>query len=155
MDHITPQEETLSFTSEEIVTAAPAAGHLSSSSLHPVCQTPYLLLTSCDDEKIRFWRCTQSIQGPYSKQKYEWAEWNMINDNRPRTIFAVAAARSGRIACAYDPARGCLETWNTSVVEIGVFECESSGGAEWLREDTFAVEHLHTPNTYLLVHVEM
>ncbi|KAK9408335.1 dmX-like 1 [Crotalus adamanteus] len=35
----------------EIVSIKPSAGHLSSSSIYPVCQTPYLLATLCSDGK--------------------------------------------------------------------------------------------------------
>ncbi|KAK6030111.1 hypothetical protein OSTOST_03762, partial [Ostertagia ostertagi] len=163
--HSAPLLEKLVFTSEEVcrqriplpedvhvVSAAPTAGHLPSSSVYPACQAPHLVLTNCDDDKVRFWRCVVSEQG--SEQKYEWAEWNMINDNQSSelelegTIFSVSAAHGGRIACAYDPRGECLEAQNISDVEIGVFECESSGGAEWFREDTFAVKHVQTSNFF-------
>ncbi|XP_058022734.1 dmX-like protein 1 isoform X7 [Ahaetulla prasina] len=41
----------------EIVSIKPSAGHLSSSSIYPVRQAPYLLATLCSDGKVRFWRC--------------------------------------------------------------------------------------------------
>ncbi|KAK9393976.1 WD repeat-containing protein [Crotalus adamanteus] len=38
----------------EVVRATPSAGHLSSSSIYPVCLAPYLLVTSCSDNKDRY-----------------------------------------------------------------------------------------------------
>ncbi|KIH47071.1 hypothetical protein ANCDUO_22874, partial [Ancylostoma duodenale] len=154
----------LSFTSEKVceqrvplpsdvhvISAVPAAGHLPSSSLYPACQAPYVLVTSSDDDVVRFWRCVNADSE--SGFKYEWREWNMISDNRPSelelegAILSVSAAHSGRFACAYDPKAGYVEeTHNIADVEIGVFECESSGGVEWMREDTFNLKNIRIPN---------
>ncbi|ETN78849.1 hypothetical protein NECAME_10074, partial [Necator americanus] len=65
------------------------------------------------NDVVRFWRCVDAE--PDSGFQYEWAEWNMISDNRPSelelegTILSVSAAHSGRIACAYDPKSGYVE----------------------------------------------
>ncbi|KAK6760766.1 hypothetical protein RB195_022003 [Necator americanus] len=159
-----PSVAKLHFTSEKVceqhvplpsgvhvISAVPAAGHLPSSSLYPACRAPFVLLTSCDDDVVRFWRCVDAE--PDSGFQYEWAEWNMISDNRPSelelegTILSVSAAHSGRIACAYDPKSGYVEvTQNIADVEIGVFECESSGGVEWMREDTFNLKNVRIPD---------
>lgn len=153
----TPHLGKLSFTAEKIskqrvplpdgvhiITAVPAAGHLPSSSLYPACQAPYVMITSCDDDVVRFWR---SVESHELGQMYEWREWNMVSDNRPSeleldgSILSVSAAHSGRIACAYNSKAGCsLEN-----VEVGVFECESSGGVEWMREDTFDLKSVRLP----------
>uniref|UniRef100_A0A1I7WD60 WD_REPEATS_REGION domain-containing protein n=1 Tax=Heterorhabditis bacteriophora TaxID=37862 RepID=A0A1I7WD60_HETBA len=131
-----------------VVSATPAAGHLPSSSLYPACEAPFVMLTSCSDDVVRFWRCVNAESS--SDFKYEWREWNMISDNKPSElevegmIYSVSAAHSGRIACAYDPrCGGDLITLNTAEVEIGVFECESSGGVEWMREDTLPIKNGH------------
>jgi hypothetical protein len=41
----------------EVVHAAPAAGHLSSSSIYPACFAPYIIVTACSDSTVRFWKC--------------------------------------------------------------------------------------------------
>lgn len=41
----------------EVVHAAPAAGHLSSSSIYPACFAPYIVVTACSDSTVRFWNC--------------------------------------------------------------------------------------------------
>lgn len=41
----------------ELVHAAPAAGHLSSSSIYPACFAPYIIVTACSDSTVRFWNC--------------------------------------------------------------------------------------------------
>lgn len=41
----------------ELVHAAPAAGHLSSSSIYPACFAPYIIVTACSDSTVRFWKC--------------------------------------------------------------------------------------------------
>ena len=39
----------------EVIHAVPAAGHLSSSSIYPACLAPYIMVTACSDNFIRFW----------------------------------------------------------------------------------------------------
>ncbi|WKY17140.1 hypothetical protein Q1695_001621 [Nippostrongylus brasiliensis] len=132
-----------------ILSAAPAAGHLPSSSLYPACQAPYLMITSCDDETVRFWQCFEYCSG--SDRRYEWHEWHMVCDNRPSElevdgpVLSVSAAHSGRIACAYDPKSGYSTEQN---VEVGVFECESTGGIGWMREDTFVLKNVKMSNSF-------
>ncbi|CAL2047911.1 unnamed protein product [Caenorhabditis brenneri] len=80
------------------------------------------------------------VTEPDSPNKYEWREWIMISENHPSelgvegAIVKVNAAHSGRIACAYQKPSATNES-NISI-EVAVFECESSGGVEWFREDS-------------------
>ncbi|EGT42387.1 hypothetical protein CAEBREN_13627 [Caenorhabditis brenneri] len=80
----------------------PAARHLSSSSIYPACETPYVLVSSDNDGSVRFWRCIK-VTEPDSPNKYEWREWNMISENHPSelgvegAIVKVNAAHSGRM----------------------------------------------------------
>uniref|UniRef100_A0A158R4B7 WD_REPEATS_REGION domain-containing protein n=1 Tax=Syphacia muris TaxID=451379 RepID=A0A158R4B7_9BILA len=129
-----------------ITSAVATAGHLSSSNLYPACKAPYVILTSCSDDRVRFWNCVR-MQKPNGQISYSWQKWHMIGDlmdsdlELEGQIFAVSAAHSGRFACAYMPEGAvasrlsCLKS-----VKIGVFECESSGGVEWLREDTLVID---------------
>ncbi|CAI5454852.1 unnamed protein product [Caenorhabditis angaria] len=125
-----------------ITNITPAAGHLSSSSLYPACETPYVFISSDTDDSVRFWRCVKNSNGSEG-DSYQWSEWNMISDNKPSElgieggVYGVSAAHSGRIACAYEsPSSG---TQSSISLEVSVFECESSGGVEWLREDSFTI----------------
>lgn len=54
-------------------------------------------------------------------------------------IYSISAAHSSRFACAYFPEGMTDATSSISSIKVGVFECESSGGVEWLREDTIIV----------------
>lgn len=71
----------------------------------------------------------------------------MISDNHPSelgvegSIVKVNAAHSGRIACAYQKPN--TTTDNNIIIEVAVFECESSGGVEWFREDSFRIQQNH------------
>merc|ERR1719186_2019082 len=82
----------------EVIHCVPAAGHLSSSSIYPPCLAPYLLVTACSDNKVRFWR---------TGHEFQWEEWEMESGNKessidvPGTPVSVSAAYSGRIAVAY------------------------------------------------------
>ena len=59
----------------EVIDVVPAAGHLSSSSIFPACLAPYLLVTACSDDMVRFWR-TKLVTGAEAA-KFEWEEWQM------------------------------------------------------------------------------
>jgi hypothetical protein len=37
-----------------IIHAAPVAGHLSSASIYPACFAPYLIVTACSDNTVRY-----------------------------------------------------------------------------------------------------
>uniref|UniRef100_A0A8R1HL41 WD_REPEATS_REGION domain-containing protein n=1 Tax=Caenorhabditis japonica TaxID=281687 RepID=A0A8R1HL41_CAEJA len=130
-------------TETRITNVAPAAGHLSSASLYPACETPYVLISSDNEDSVRFWRCI-SVRDANNSNKHEWREWNMIGDNHPSEIgiegkiVAVTAAHSGRIACVYEKSRA--HESDQIAVEVAVLECESSGGVEWFREDSFTIK---------------
>ncbi|UMM43904.1 hypothetical protein L5515_019209 [Caenorhabditis briggsae] len=130
-----------------LTNVVPAAGHLSSSSIYPACETPYVLVSSDNDDSVRFWRCIK-VTDQVSPNKFEWREWNMISENHPSelgvegAIVKVNAAHSGRIACAYQKPNRNSSDPNISI-EVAVFECESSGGVEWFREDSFSIQQNH------------
>lgn len=58
-------------------------------------------------------------------------------------IYSISAAHSSRFACAYFPEGMTDSTLPISSIKVGVFECESSGGVEWLCEDTIIVNLRH------------
>ncbi|VDM49328.1 unnamed protein product [Toxocara canis] len=130
-----------------MLSIVPAAGHLPSSNLYPACRAPYVLLSSCSDEHIRFWKCVRR-ETPHGTVCYLWQKWGMISDivdsdlEMDGQIFSVSSAHSGRFACAYMPEGMVISSAaNARSVKVGVFECESSGGVEWLREDTLLIDN--------------
>ncbi|MFH4976062.1 hypothetical protein AB6A40_002771 [Gnathostoma spinigerum] len=131
-------------TGVQVISAIATAGHLSSSNLYPTCKAPYVILTACSDERVRFWRCSRYD----TNRTYCWKRWKMINDaldsdlEMDGQVYSVSAAHSGRFACAYLP-EGATATRASEIssIKVGVFECESSGGVEWLREDTLFIDN--------------
>ncbi|KAL3222201.1 hypothetical protein MRX96_050062, partial [Rhipicephalus microplus] len=112
----------------EIAHAAPAAGHVSSSNIYPACFAPYVLSTACTDGLTRFWKCRV-----------------------PGQPISVSCAYSGRVACAYkrghsfnrpgsnNPADRCVN------LGVAIYECESTGGSEWILEDTVLLNNIGLP----------
>ncbi|CAN8004947.1 unnamed protein product [Ixodes hexagonus] len=136
----------------EIAHATPAAGHLSSSNIYPACFAPYLLSTACSDGLTRFWKCLVDRDGGKSPS-YTWVEWEMTLNKASSAIqvpgmpLSVSCAYSGRVACAYK--RGQSFTRSTAnpadrFVNLGVaiYECESTGGSEWILEDTVLLNNV-------------
>lgn len=159
----------------DVVHAAPAAGHLSSSSIYPACFAPYIIVTACSDSTSRFWRCkiTKSEDDPlkpFSMQdnlKYEWCEWDMLSRDRESAIeisgqpLHISAAYSGRIACAYKygksftrPHKGDPDSRYVNLC-VAIYECESTGGSEWILEDTIHLKNVHLPRINIDPHLDL
>ncbi|EDW66250.2 dmX-like protein 2 [Drosophila virilis] len=136
----------------DVIHASPAAGHLSSSSIYPACFAPYIIVTACSDSISRFWKCE-----PAGGEAYHWSEWKMFSRIQQSAIeipgqpLNISAAYSGRIACAYKygksftrPNRGDPDSRYVNLC-VAIYECESSGGSEWVLEDTIHLKNVHLP----------
>ncbi|KAJ7424473.1 Dmx like 1 [Pitangus sulphuratus] len=145
----------------EIISVKPSAGHLSSSSIYPVCRAPYLLATSCSDGKVRFWRCrvvtesSASSMPEYSTHgdvKYVWEEWPLlIEDGLPSSSAIsvpgrpteVSCAHTNRLAVAYKQVAS-KNSHQDFVMHVSIFECESTGGSSWILEQTLNLDEMGT-----------
>uniref|UniRef100_M4APN4 Dmx like 1 n=1 Tax=Xiphophorus maculatus TaxID=8083 RepID=M4APN4_XIPMA len=132
----------------EVISVTPSAGHLSASCSLPSGRVPYLLATSCSDEKVRFWRCTALKTDPSSVHSlvYQWEEWPLVVEEThpnsstvsvPGRPIKVSCCHSGRIAVAYSPNSANMKE---PAVHISTFQCESTGGSQWILEQTIALE---------------
>ncbi|KAL0821029.1 hypothetical protein ABMA28_005673 [Loxostege sticticalis] len=146
----------------DVIHATPAAGHLSSASIYPACLAPYILATACSDSTLRFWKCNVTKKDE-NEFEYTWKEWEMMNKDQESAIdipgqpLHISAAYSGRIACAYKcgrsftrPKGGNATASNPTDARfvnlcVCVYECESTGGAEWLLEDTIPLRNVSLP----------
>ncbi|NXK90857.1 DMXL1 protein, partial [Formicarius rufipectus] len=147
----------------EIISVKPSAGHLSSSSIYPVCRAPYLLATSCSDGKVRFWRCrvvTESSAssmpeyGTYGDVKYIWEEWPLLIEdglpsssaiNVPGRPTEVSCAHTNRLAVAYKQVASKNNHLSQDfVMHVSIFECESTGGSSWILEQTLNLDEIGT-----------
>lgn len=141
----------------KILEVTAAAGHLPSSSVYPACLAPYLFSSSCSDDRIRFWAC--QIEQSESKVTYSWCQWHMgeeINSSLEvdGVPLCISSSYSGRLACIYDPSRiiGTGQTLPESLnVQVAVYECESSGGTEWLQEDVIHMKNIRIPKVHHVV----
>ncbi|NWR38283.1 DMXL1 protein, partial [Tachuris rubrigastra] len=145
----------------EIISVKPSAGHLSSSSIYPVCRAPYLLATSCSDGKVRFWRCRVVTESSASSMpecsrhgdvKYVWEEWPLlIEDGLPSSSAIsvpgrpteVSCAHTNRLAVAYKQVAS-KNSHQDFVMHVSIFECESTGGSSWILEQTLNLDEMGT-----------
>ncbi|XP_074055713.1 dmX-like protein 1 isoform X6 [Macrotis lagotis] len=143
----------------EIISVKPSAGHLSSSSIYPVSSAPYLLATSCSDEKVRFWRCrvtavesAMSENTAKSKLEYIWEEWPLlIEDGLPSSSVVtipgrpieVSCAHTNRLAVAYKQTASNGRSSQDFMMHVSIFECESTGGSFWILEQTIHLDELN------------
>nr|XP_051700073.1 dmX-like protein 1 isoform X5 [Oryctolagus cuniculus] len=143
----------------EIISVKPSAGHLSSSSIYPACSAPYLLATSCSDEKVRFWRC-RVTKGESATSKnenldlvYVWEEWPLLIEDGLQTNSSltvpgrpveVSCAHTNRLAVAYKQPTSSSRSSQDFVMHVSIFECESTGGSCWVLEQTIHLDELST-----------
>ncbi|XP_068836222.1 dmX-like protein 1 isoform X4 [Capricornis sumatraensis] len=143
----------------EIISVKPSAGHLSSSSIYPICSAPYLLATSCSDEKVRFWRC-RVMAGESATSKngetdltYIWEEWPLLIEDGlqsnssitvPGRPIEVSCAHTNRLAVAYKQPMSNSRSSQDFVMHVSIFECESTGGSCWVLEQTIHLDELNT-----------
>uniref|UniRef100_A0A5F8HIB8 Dmx like 2 n=1 Tax=Monodelphis domestica TaxID=13616 RepID=A0A5F8HIB8_MONDO len=139
----------------EVIRATPSAGHLSSSSIYPVCLAPYLVVTTCSDNRVRFWKCHRKEQDDgisNKKETYIWRKWPLMNDegeDSSSTVsivgrpVAVSCSYTGRLAVAYkQPVQHNGFVSKEFSMHVCIFECESTGGSEWVLEQTIHLDDL-------------
>ncbi|UYV72066.1 DMXL1 [Cordylochernes scorpioides] len=160
----------------EVVHATPSAGHLSSSNIYPACYAPYLISTACTDGSVRFWYCDVTTSN--GNDVYTWLEWEMLLNRKSseisvpgksqlfkisfnRVIAAagqplyVSSCYSGRMACAYKHGHSFMRPTSDDPnsryvnLSVAIFECESTGGSEWVLEDTIHLKNIALPQPQL------
>ncbi|XP_053557561.1 dmX-like protein 1 isoform X2 [Bombina bombina] len=142
----------------EVISVKPSAGHLSSSSIYPVCRAPYLLATSCSDGKVRFWSCrvdTETSLSPTELENsiiYVWEEWRLLIEDGlqngavsvPGRPIEVSCAHTNCLAVAFKQAPRHASTSQEFLMCVSIFECESTGGSCWILEQTIHFDELST-----------
>uniref|UniRef100_A0A8C7MMH3 Dmx-like 2 n=1 Tax=Oncorhynchus kisutch TaxID=8019 RepID=A0A8C7MMH3_ONCKI len=147
----------------EVTRATPSAGHLSSSSIYPVCLAPYLIVTTCSDSRVRFWRC--SVEGGETtlgceegeNRIYHWEPWALLNEEEdnnsavcvPGRPVAVSCSYTGRLAVSFKQPRTLLFISGDFSMHVSIFECESTGGSEWVLEQTLHLDDFTRPSSTL------
>ncbi|XP_037104413.1 dmX-like protein 2 isoform X1 [Syngnathus acus] len=146
----------------EVTRATPSAGHLSSSSIYPVCLAPYLIVTTCSDSRVRFWRC--AVEGDHGdsdneqdKRMYRWEPWALMNEEEDNNSAVFVSGRPVAVSCSYigrlavafkQPRQGQISGKDFSM-HVSIYECESTGGSEWVLEQTLHLEEFNKPSSTL------
>uniref|UniRef100_A0A3B4XDR1 Dmx-like 2 n=1 Tax=Seriola lalandi dorsalis TaxID=1841481 RepID=A0A3B4XDR1_SERLL len=146
----------------EVTRATPSAGHLSSSSIYPVCLAPYLIVTTCSDSRVRFWRCAVEGDEGYSEDEhdnraYRWEPWALMNEEEDNNSavnvsgrpVAVSCSYIGRLAVAFKQPRQGQGSGENFSMHVSIYECESTGGSEWVLEQTLHLDDFTRPSSTL------
>uniref|UniRef100_A0A8C3AJ10 Dmx-like 2 n=1 Tax=Cyclopterus lumpus TaxID=8103 RepID=A0A8C3AJ10_CYCLU len=146
----------------EVTRATPSAGHLSSSSIYPVCLAPYLIVTTCSDSRVRFWRCAVEGDDGYSEddrdnRSYRWEPWALMNEEKDNNSavcvsgrpVAVSCSYIGRLAIAFKKPRQGQGSGEDFSMHVSIYECESTGGSEWVLEQTLHLDDFTRPSSTL------
>lgn len=76
-------------------------------------------------------------------------------------LLNVSAAYSGRIACAYKYGKSFTRPTKNDPDQrfvnlcVAIYECESTGGSEWVLEDTIHLKNIHLPRIELDPHIDL
>ncbi|KAG7267248.1 hypothetical protein CRUP_037231 [Coryphaenoides rupestris] len=157
----------------EVTRATPSAGHLSSSSIYPVCLAPYLIVTTCSDSRVRFWHCTvegapeagpRGLGGSEEEEtrdtrSYRWAPWALLNEEEDSNSsvsvsgrpVAVSCSYTGRLAVAFKQPRQPMASDGDFSMHVSIYECESTGGSE---SDLYMSRDHNSPNIKHYVHLD-
>ncbi|XP_078137447.1 dmX-like protein 2 isoform X9 [Sander vitreus] len=148
----------------EVTRATPSAGHLSSSSIYPVCLAPYLIVTTCSDSRVRFWRCAVEGDDGYSEEDrdnhaYRWEPWDLMNEEEDNNSAVCVSGRPVAVSCSYigrlaiafkKPRQGQLQgSGEDFSMHVSIYECESTGGSEWVLEQTLHLDDFTRPSSTL------
>ncbi|KAM4744267.1 dmX-like protein 2 isoform 2-T2 [Anableps anableps] len=145
----------------EVTRATPSAGHLSSSSIYPVCLAPYLIVTTCSDSHVRFWRC--AVEGDngagMDSRVYRWEPWVLMNEEEDNNSAVCVSGRPVAVSCSYigrlavafkQPRHGLLHSSVEDFsMHVSIYECESTGGSEWVLEQTVHLDDFVRPSSTL------
>ncbi|XP_060890276.1 dmX-like protein 2 isoform X4 [Labrus mixtus] len=148
----------------EVTRATPSAGHLSSSSIYPVCLAPYLIVTTCSDSRVRFWRCAVEGDEGFSEddrdnRAYRWEPWVLMNEEEDNNSAVSVSGRPVAVSCSYigrlavafkKPRQGQLQgSGEDFSMHVSIYECESTGGSEWVLEQTLHLDDFTRPTSTL------
>ncbi|XP_034718571.1 dmX-like protein 2 isoform X4 [Etheostoma cragini] len=148
----------------EVTRATPSAGHLSSSSIYPVCLAPYLIVTTCSDSRVRFWHCAVEGDDGYSEEDrdnraYRWEPWALMNEEEDNNSAVCVSGRPVAVSCSYigrlaiafkKPRQGQLQgSGEDFSMHVSIYECESTGGSEWVLEQTLHLDDFTRPSSTL------
>uniref|UniRef100_A0A673GBM5 DmX-like protein 2 n=1 Tax=Sinocyclocheilus rhinocerous TaxID=307959 RepID=A0A673GBM5_9TELE len=143
----------------ELIRATPSAGHLSSSSIYPVCLAPYLIVTTCSDGRVRFWHCRVdmdlSAPHPEETRSYRWEQWSLLKEEDDIDSSVCVSGRPVAVSCSYT-GRLAVSFKQMSLENEGgmpqdfsmlvsIYECESTGGLEWVLEQTIHLDDFSKP----------
>lgn len=89
-----------------LLSALSLLGHLSSSSIYPVCLAPYLIVTTCSDSRVRFWRCAVECDDGFSEEDqdnrvYRWEPWALMNEEEDNNSAVCVSGRPVAVSCSY------------------------------------------------------
>lgn len=105
---------------------------------------------------MRFWKCcvNEGIHRTLHEESttYDWKKWSLMNEdgndnesavNVTGKPVAVSCSYTGRLAVAYKQLvqhNGCVS--KDFSMHVCLFECESTGGSEWVLEQTINLDDL-------------
>ncbi|KAK7926002.1 hypothetical protein WMY93_008312 [Mugilogobius chulae] len=116
------------------------------------------------DSHVRFWHC--AVEGAdegygddqQDSRVYRWEPWALMNEEEDNNSavsvsgrpVAVSCSYIGRLAVAFKQQRqtqfNCAQDFS---MHVSIYECESTGGSEWVLEQTIHLDDITRPASTL------
>ena len=110
-------------------------------------------MTTCSDGKVRFWRCGVEVDlgsaNPEEDHVYRWVPWSLMNEEEDNDSAVCVSGRPVAVSCSYTGRLAIsfkqlsLSNGLTSKefsMHVSIYECESTGGSEWVLEQTIHLD---------------
>lgn len=71
-----------------------------------MCLAPYLIVTTCSDSRVRFWRCAvegdvESGGDKQDNRAYAWEPWVLMNEEEDNNSAVCVSGRPVAVSCSY------------------------------------------------------
>ncbi|XP_052281684.1 dmX-like protein 2 isoform X4 [Dreissena polymorpha] len=117
-----------------------------------------------EEDGRRMQRRLSSVMKVSRDTEYEWVPWrHMYGEGKSSDIhipgkpLTVSCAYTGRVAVAYrfgGKPHGTTPDSRFFNLRVVIYECESTGGSQWVAEDTIVLNNIRIPESHVEVDLE-
>ncbi|XP_060557818.1 dmX-like protein 2 isoform X5 [Ruditapes philippinarum] len=119
-----------------------------------------------EEDGIRKQRRKSCVMNVNQDTAYSWAPWNlMYRDDKSSDIhiqgkpLTISCAYTGRVAVAYRSSghkhSGTAPNSRFFNLCVVIYECESTGGSQWVKEDTIELRNIRIPENHVEVDLDL
>ncbi|XP_052793147.1 dmX-like protein 2 isoform X3 [Mya arenaria] len=119
-----------------------------------------------EEDGVRRQRRLSAVMNVMPDTEYDWVPWTpMYRDDKfsdihiPGKPLTVSCAYTGRVAVAYRSTshkpKGNVPNRRFFNLCVVIYECESTGGSQWVAEDTIELKNIRIPESHVDVDLDL